>query len=731
MPTAGQVWLPRGGQTGAMIRIESGNVTVSGITLIGHATTTSHNHVSGIYVTHATGTVTLRDLTIENMHHRAPDGIMDPMGGFGIDVRHSNDVRIINNTITRFNNQGIRQTGGNTFIQDNVIIGMNDNNQWRAKSGIQIGPASVTANLIGNRIENLRFDGTAASAIGISVFDGVVTADKNIFEYMDVGINASGGWGDPSITMRETVYNDDSARDTDIFVRVEGGGGASGVHASVVNRAPLWANRISFPFGGGRYNHTLVTTPGTAAYQKLSGTLPNINESPGAAVVTFHYPEYFTPSAPAGGMFQLRLPYIIGNRVSNSLTVWTAEDGNIQGSHFPMPVPVNYIIEGWRCYGSGGNHGGICIRYENICTCPEDAPYVMLADSLPVIQPATIVPVLRRFEYHHTVTPSPTATPAPSLPPVYATPAPVPSLPPAPVTPQPPIPPRPPISKPIPSHVQGPTQSNSTPSRPPSARPSANPLTDIPPAQAHEPAPAPPIVYPEIHHAFIVGYDDGYVRPLGNTTRAHAATIFFRLMSDSARTRLWTQDNPFFDVKLHNWFNNAISTTTNANIFNGMPDGSFQPNRPITRAEFAAAVVQFMGVNPDDSPPLFNDINGHWAQGHINAAANYNWVTGYEGIGGRFLPEQPITRAETAALINRMLLRLPETADDLLQDMITWPDNNNRQAWYYLYIQEATNTHYFVRKPNGVHETWTELLPPRSWIRLERPDSRPEDIFRE
>jgi len=233
------------------------------------------------------------------------------------------------------------------------------------------------------------------------------------------------------------------------------------------------------------------------------------------------------------------------------------------------------------------------------------------------------------------------------------------------------------------------------------------------------------------HHAFLIGFEDGTIRPHAQVTRAQVATIFFRIMSDSDRAHYWMQTNPFPDVSLDQWFNNAISTTTNAGIFVGMPDGTFQPSRAVTRAELAATIVRYMGASTAETTPQFNDIAGHWAEEYINAAAAQGWIVGYEGLGGRFLPNQPITRAETAAIINRMLERLPEHSGDLLDNMRTWPDNASTSAWYYLYIQEATNSHYYVMKSDGIHEAWVELIrPERPWQRLELPTSGPGDIFR-
>jgi len=226
------------------------------------------------------------------------------------------------------------------------------------------------------------------------------------------------------------------------------------------------------------------------------------------------------------------------------------------------------------------------------------------------------------------------------------------------------------------------------------------------------------------HHAYLIGFDDGLVRPYGTTTRAQVATIFFRLMPDQTRAQYWSQSNSFPDVDLEQWFNNAISTVSNSGAILGLPDGTFQPNRAITRAELAAIMVRFMNVAPVEGVTQFNDISGHWASAYINAAALQGWAFGYEGIGGPFRPDQSITRAETAALINRMLNRLPGSPEDLLPGMKVWFDNLNTDAWYYLYIQEATNSHYYERSADGIHESWTQLIQPeRRWELLERPYS--------
>ena len=234
-------------------------------------------------------------------------------------------------------------------------------------------------------------------------------------------------------------------------------------------------------------------------------------------------------------------------------------------------------------------------------------------------------------------------------------------------------------------------------------------------------------IFSSDHEAYLVGFPDGTIRPNNTITRAEVATIIFRLLDDSYRTQIWRQSNPFSDVVSTNWFNNAVSTLTNADILTGFPDGTFRGNQAITRAEFVAIVARFLDDTNYTGADRFNDISGHWAREYINLAGQYDWIV---GIGnGDFRPNQNITRAEAAAIINRMLERQPESAADLLPGMATWPDNANQNAWFYLYIQEATNSHDFEMKADGVHETWTEIREPRDWTVLERPNSRPQDIL--
>ena len=218
------------------------------------------------------------------------------------------------------------------------------------------------------------------------------------------------------------------------------------------------------------------------------------------------------------------------------------------------------------------------------------------------------------------------------------------------------------------------------------------------------------------HYAYIVGYPDGNVKPGGNITRAEVATIFFRLLTEEVRTANSTQSNSLSDVTRGQWFNHAVSTLSSMGIVKGHNDGTFAPNAPITRAEFAAIAARFDDKNTDTSSK-FTDIASHWAKNEIGIAANKGWINGYPD--GTFRPNQYITRAEAMTLVNRVLNRLPENSSDLLDSMIKWPDNSDASAWYYLAVQEATNSHYYKTKENKF-EKWTELRKTRDWTELEK-----------
>ena len=219
------------------------------------------------------------------------------------------------------------------------------------------------------------------------------------------------------------------------------------------------------------------------------------------------------------------------------------------------------------------------------------------------------------------------------------------------------------------------------------------------------------------HYAYIIGYGNNDVRPQNNITRAEVATIFFRLLTDETREANMTKSNGYNDVKDGDWFCCAVSTLSKMGIIKGYEDGSFKPNDPISRAEFAAIAARF-DPNGDKTPASFFDVTSHWAKDEISIAANHGWIKGYED--GSFKPDQKITRAETMTLVNRVLNRLPETKDDLHKDMKTWVDNMDETAWYYLAVQEATNSHYFKNKTGTKFEQWTDLRDTRDWSELEK-----------
>lgn len=209
------------------------------------------------------------------------------------------------------------------------------------------------------------------------------------------------------------------------------------------------------------------------------------------------------------------------------------------------------------------------------------------------------------------------------------------------------------------------------------------------------------------------------VRPEGKITRAEVATIYFRMLTDESRTKFWSQSSGYSDVKTGDWFNNAVSTLSKAGIIAGYEDGSFRPNGYITRAEFATIAARFFDVTYNGKD-LFPDISGHWAKDYINQAANKGFVNGYED--GTFKPDRNITRAEAVTLVNRTLDRHPDKSH-FTKDMLVWPDNMDQTKWYYADMQEATNSHTYQMKENSdktKYENWTKTLPIRNWEALEK-----------
>ena len=218
------------------------------------------------------------------------------------------------------------------------------------------------------------------------------------------------------------------------------------------------------------------------------------------------------------------------------------------------------------------------------------------------------------------------------------------------------------------------------------------------------------------HNAYLIGYPDGTVQPDGNITRGEVSAIYFRLLTEEARKDYWKTDNKYTDVSKEAWYNNEVSTLSNLGVIKGYPAGDFKPDGDITRAEFASMTARFLADKVKATNGKLNDIEGHWAKEDINRLVAEGIIEGYGD--GSFKPEQNITRAEAARIVNGILERTPHK-DGLLEDMKLWPDNNEK-AWYYLDIQEATNTHEYERETNKDPEKWTKILPNRDWTEYEK-----------
>lgn len=237
----------------------------------------------------------------------------------------------------------------------------------------------------------------------------------------------------------------------------------------------------------------------------------------------------------------------------------------------------------------------------------------------------------------------------------------------------------------------------STPAKPDAAKPTL--------------APIPEMLNGEDHYAYLLGYKDGTVRPNANVSRAETATIFFRLLNADIRDENLTAENTFTDVVDGQWCNKSVSTMAKLGIVKGRTAEIFDPYAPITRAEFAVICARF-DTKQTNGNNNFSDISGHWAEAEIKRAAALGWIAGY--ADGTFRPNDYITRAQAVTMINRVLHRLPEKESDLLANQIVWPDNLET-FWGYLAIQEATNSHEYERKADGVHETQTAKRENRDW----------------
>ena len=236
-----------------------------------------------------------------------------------------------------------------------------------------------------------------------------------------------------------------------------------------------------------------------------------------------------------------------------------------------------------------------------------------------------------------------------------------------------------------------------------------------------EPTKPPTFYIPEMltdkHIAYIVGREGNRIEPQANITRAEVATIIYRLLKDDVRNQNYTKENNFTDVAEDDWYNTAVSTLVNAGVINGRTGTEFAPNEFITRAEYATMAARMATVN-GTMETVFDDIDEHWAYDYIKKAVSLGWIV---GDNGKFRPDDNITRAEAMTLTNRMLVRQPESISDILSDKMTkFDDNADTSAWYYLAVQEATNSHDYEIKADGRHEKWTEIMENPDWSNLEK-----------
>ena len=217
------------------------------------------------------------------------------------------------------------------------------------------------------------------------------------------------------------------------------------------------------------------------------------------------------------------------------------------------------------------------------------------------------------------------------------------------------------------------------------------------------------------HYSYLIGYSDGTVRPNGKITRAEVATIFFRLLDDDTRAKYWSSENDFSDVPADKWYNNAVSTLSHMGVIGGYADGTFRPNAPISRAEFAKIAVSFAQNNGSATYNYFTDVKtSDWFAPYVTAAKDAGLIEGYSD--GSFKPESKITRAEACAIVNRTLGRKPSKAHMKISDRIDWPDVQTTD-WFYEAIMEATNSHTYQMGKRV--ETWNDKLPQRDWAALE------------
>lgn len=229
--------------------------------------------------------------------------------------------------------------------------------------------------------------------------------------------------------------------------------------------------------------------------------------------------------------------------------------------------------------------------------------------------------------------------------------------------------------------------------------------------------PGTPELNMEDHFGYMLGYPDGNFKPENNIRRGEVVTIFFRMLTEDTRSNYWSTNNNYSDVSSIDWFNNPISTMDNMKTIEGYPDNSFRPNNTITRAEFVTIASRFFTIENKEIENKFSDIEGHWAEEAILKSIKAGWIDGYSDE--TFKPDQAITRAETAKLVNRILNRYPDK-EKLLDNMIKFPDNKDINKWYYEEVQEATNSHDYEIDNRTNKEIWLEILPVKDWTELEK-----------
>jgi len=226
------------------------------------------------------------------------------------------------------------------------------------------------------------------------------------------------------------------------------------------------------------------------------------------------------------------------------------------------------------------------------------------------------------------------------------------------------------------------------------------------------------------HYAYLIGDDQAYIRPLDNITRAEIATVLFRLLDSNYRKLNWTTTNPYSDVYRGTWYNNAVSTIYAIGLLDELPGGAFYPFASMRRGEFATLIAALFSLDSVGASDAFLDVSNSWARDAINLLAAAHILQVPED--GLFRPEAFISRGEVAAIINRAMGRLPENGWDVnLPQARIWLDNANENTWYYLDVQEATNSHDYAKKADQIHETWTSLVEGPKWAAMQHADAKP------